>query len=213
MVEVTQNNDNKMQKQAEMQNGHEMQMRCNVGAVKLTQEHLSAAAPVAPEGALTGNQLAALTVKREKKLLSPSCSLKDKTRGCAVSHLPSELRAGHVKFHGSVKFLSLFPLRSETKRGESLLKRQRSSNPSEREVSWGGCGEASRGPAAHGHSSQGRRITKKLSRPHIVLATRPLRYISRSPINRLHCSGGSGPAGRVPIGPPQRDVAATGNRP
>lgn len=31
--------------------------------------------------------------------------------------------------------------------------------------------------------------------------SRPLRYISQCPINRPHCSGGSGPAGRVPIGP------------
>lgn len=53
-----------MQKHAEMQNGHEMQMRCNVGAVKTTQEHRSAAAPAVPEGGLTGNQLAPLTGKK-----------------------------------------------------------------------------------------------------------------------------------------------------
>lgn len=59
MVDVTQNNYYEMQKRAEMQ------MRCNVGAVKMTQEHRSAAAPAAPEGGLTGNQLAPLTVKEK----------------------------------------------------------------------------------------------------------------------------------------------------
>lgn len=60
------------------------------------------------EGGMTGDTVACL-------LAVSTLLVKRQTRGCAVLHLPSELWVAYVKFHSSVKSLSLCLFDSKTK--------------------------------------------------------------------------------------------------